>query len=223
MTMAFVLAMLAAQDKETPLALPLKGLTARCCEAPVREALAAIPHVKKVTLRKGGANYIADIVMEAGYGLPMSEIEKALAVAQEEMGDAMGTKYLVDEGLPSTAVHFYKTKGTADEAKLKKLDGFKSFKKGEGGFSALFDGAKVPTAAQVKKACGTEVTDLILSASKDGSRYACPKHADSVSPLPGKCPVCDIEMEKQTASKSTTTTQPSTATEEPKDGKKKGG
>lgn len=217
MTMAFVLAMLI--QEETPIQLPLNGLTARCCEAPVREALAGIPHVKKVTLKKGGPNYVAEIVMEAGYGLPMSAIEKAIAVAQEEMGDAMGTKYVVDASLSASAVHLFKTKGTMDESGLRKLAGFKSVKKHEGGFSVVFEGKTVPTAAEVKKACGAEVTDLILAAAKDGARYSCPKHPDAVSPVPGKCPECKGAFEKQTAG---TTVQPSTSTTEEKP-KKKGG
>lgn len=163
-----------------------------------------MPNVESAKLAQRGGLYDAAVVMKKGHALPMSEVEKALAAADREMGDAMGTKYEVDASLALANVHFLKTKAKPDEAKLKealaKLPGFKSVAVTDAGASPAFEGDKQPTLADVRKAFPFEVTDVYLAASRDGARYACPMHPDKASAAPGKCPTCDMDMVKGPAS-----------------------
>lgn len=218
--------MLAAPaDDPAPVTVPLKGLKARCCEKPVQEALAAIPNVKSATLRANGKLYYADIVMGGPQGLSISEIGKALAVADKEMGEAMGTKYLVDESLSLSAAYLFRTEAEPNEGKLKsalgKLPGFKSVRAFKTGFTVLAEGAKIPTIADVKKACGVEVTDVLLAASKDGTRYFCPSHPEATSLTKGTCATCETDMIKILVTAGGKTTEPTPTPDG--GGKKKGG
>ncbi|MBI2901063.1 MAG: hypothetical protein HYY17_12830 [Planctomycetes bacterium] len=199
------MASLLMSTENPPLTIPLKGLTAKCCEKPVEEALGRMPNVESVKLRKDGSLYYADISLKAGYGVPISEIDKALGEANKEMGDAMGTKYVLDDSLLLSQVHLFKTKNEPEESKIKsalsKLPGFKVVVKQKTGFTVVFEGEKQPTAVQVRKGCGVEVTDVILAASKDGARYSCPMHPETASPAPGKCPECGMDMYKVATSR----------------------
>ncbi len=210
-------------DDPAPVTLPLKGLKAKCCEKPVEEALAAIPNVKSATLRSRDC---AEIVMSGPRGLAMSEIDKALAVANKEMGEAMGTKYAVGDSLSLGSAYFFKTEAEPHEGKLKsalgRLPGFKSVRTFKTGFTVLCEGAKIPTVAEVKKACGVAVTDVLLGASKDGARYFCPSHPEATSLTKETCPTCETDMMKiLVTAGGKTTTEPSPTPDG--GGKKKGG
>lgn len=219
--------MLAAPaDDPAPVTLPLKGLKAKCCEKPVEEALAAIPNVKSATLRANGKLYYADIVISGPRGVAMSEISKALAVADKEMGDAMGTKYFVDDSLSLSAAYLFRTEAEPNEGKLKsalgRLSGFKSVRAFKTGFTVLCEGAKIPTVADVKKACGVPVTDVLLAASKDGARYFCPSHPEATSLTKETCATCETDMIKiLVTAGGKTTTEPAPTPDG--GGKKKGG
>ena len=72
--------------------IQLKGL-APWCGASVERALGKIPGVDRATLRKAGKLYYIDVVMQSGWRPTNSDIDKALARANKEMGDQVGTKY----------------------------------------------------------------------------------------------------------------------------------
>ena len=206
-----------------PITIPLKGLVGGCCEAPVEQALGKIENVESVELRKAGSLYDANIVMREGDGLATSEIDKALKVANKNMGDRMGTTYAVDDSLSLSVVHLIKTKSEPDEAKLKdrlgKLKGFKSSWTAKVGFGIVFEGKKQATLADVKKAAGVEVTDVILAASKDGARYYCPMHPEDVNATAATCPICDMDMSKIAAGSAAATARKDPTEDRPKGGK----
>jgi hypothetical protein len=105
-------------------------------------------------------------------------------------------------------VRLFRTRNRPDEAILKeslgKLGGFKAVRIYEGGFAPSFAGKNLPSIEAVKDAVKNGarvfVTDLVLGASHEGRRYACPMHPEKVSALPVKCPVCGMKMEKLDAS-----------------------
>ena len=226
-----LLALPAAAQETDSIALPLDGLRGGCCEGPVESALSKIENVVSVKLRESGDLYYADIVMKSGCGLPLSEVKKALDAENGDkngMAKAMGTKYLVfEKSISLSMVHLFRTKAEPNQTKLegalKKLSGYKGVAKSRIGFSVIFEGDKQATYEEIKKGCGVEVTDVILAASKEGARYSCPMHPEVASPIPGKCPLCEMALEKVAASSGSKTT----STEEtPKPngggGKKKG-
>lgn len=138
------------------------------------------------------------MVVKPGHTLAMSEIRKALAVADRQMGDQMGTKYAVDESLSLSFVHVFRTRAEPDELKLKeslgKLPGFKTAWKYKEGFGVAFEGAPQPTLRDIQNASGIEVVDVLLAPSKDGKRYFCPMHPDLASPVPSECSVCRMKL-----------------------------
>lgn len=142
--------------------------------------------------------------MKGGQGLAMSEVKKALDVANRQMGDSMGTKYVVDDSLAPAYVHLFKVKTEPEEGRLKeslaKLPGYKSNWKYKEGFGVAFVGTKQPTASEIAKACGLEVVDLILGPSRGGVRYFCPMHPEKTAAAAQTCPVCQMKMMEIAAS-----------------------
>lgn len=128
----------------------------------------------------------------------MSDVKRALALANRQMGDQMGTKYEVDRALALSNVHLFKTKTEPDEAKLKeslgKLPGYKSSWKYKEGFGVAFEGDRQPGISDVQGAAGIEITDLILGPSRAGVRYFCPMHPHKTAAGGGTCPVCQMKM-----------------------------
>ena len=201
MTLLLLAALSWVQETDLPIAIPLKGLMAGCCEKPVQEELARVAGVKSAAVKKAGGAYVAEVVMKPGSGLPLSAVEKALAKATEGMGKAMGTNYEIDPSFAAAWVHLFTTKEKPDEAKLKEalgnLKGFSSVKALGSGFRVAFEGKEQATVADVRKA--VETTDAILAASKDGARWSCPMHPDVVHPVPMKCPKCGMDLVKVAA------------------------
>lgn len=136
--------------------------------------------------------------MREGHGLAMSEVKRALDVANRQMGDQMGTKYEVDRSLALSNVHLFKTKTEPDEVKLKaslgKLPGYKSSWKYKEGFGVAFEGDRQPGISEVQGAGGLEVIDLVLGPSKGGVRYFCPMHPHQTAAAGLACPVCQMKM-----------------------------
>jgi hypothetical protein len=207
------------QETDVPIAIPLKGLMAGCCEKPVQEELARVEGVKSAAVKKAGGAHVAEVVMKPGAGLPLSAVEKALAKATEGMGKAMGTAYAVDASFAAAWVHLFTTREKPDEAKLQealgKLKGFSSVKVAGSGFRVAFEGKEQATVAEVRKA--VETTDAILAATKDGARGSCPMHPDVVNPAPMKCPTCNMDLERVSAA------APPAAPAKPAGAEKKGG
>jgi hypothetical protein len=166
--------------------------------------------VQSAKVRQDGGRHSAEVVMKRGHGLSMSEIDKALEVANREMGDPMGTTYKLAGSLDLSSAHFFKTQAAPNEAKLKeslgKLKGFDSVSTSKAGFGVVFKGDKTPTLAEVKKASGAEVTDVVLAGAKDGARYSCAMHPEKASAVAGKCPVCEMDMTKVAATQVTAST-----------------
>ncbi len=185
------------QDPAPLLWMPLKGLSAPCCEDPVRNELKKIDAIKSVSVEKRGDSYWAGINLKPGLTLKTTSVEKALAKATEGMGKMMGTTYEISPNLSAALVWEYRTEAPPDEAKLKEaLAKFEaSVTVSKTGFRAVF-AKEPPSAADVRAAAGVKVTDVLLAASKDGARYTCAKHPDVVNALPGACPGCGKALEK---------------------------
>lgn len=188
-----------AQDQDsTPITIPLKGLVGACCEKPVEQALAKMENVSSVTLGKSGSVYQASVVMRIGFGLPMSDVKKALNAANRQMGDQMGTKYEMDDSLSLAYVHLFKVKTEPEEGALKeslaKLPGYKSSWKYKEGFGVAFEGAKQPAVSEIVKASRLEMIDLVLGPSKGGARYFCPMHPERTAATASSCPSCRMKM-----------------------------
>lgn len=196
MWISFALACALLQDSQD-VVVPIKGLTAECCEKPVEKALAKIASVESVKLRKDGSLYLATLGTKEMRAVRFSEIDKALAEATREMGEAMGTKYEVDGSLGVEFVHYYLAKEDQDPEALRKalrdLPGYANAKGKDKMFQAWFVGPKLPTFGDVRKAVPLE--DAVLAPTQDGKRYLCPKHPDRVSAVPAKCPDCSADME----------------------------
>ncbi|GEM_PF-5193275 len=183
-------------DKDQVVVLPLRGLTARCCEEPVRKALASLPSVEAVTVVLDGKSYRAEVRLKVGSVLKLTEIDKALEPANRDMGAKMGTKYEVDGGATVEILHYVLVKDSLDKTeatrKLSELSSFKGVQVHEQVVAPLFVGPKLPTLDQLRGALS--VTDFAFAPQKDGVRYMCRIHLDHAAALPGKCTACQMEL-----------------------------
>jgi len=191
---ALLLAAMIQEKGATPVTIQLEGLMGACCEKPVQAALAKMDGVGSAKLESDGELVAAKIVLKGPRGLALSEIDRALEGPNKGMGAQMGTTYEVVGELGMQDVYLIKTKAKPDEAKLtdslRMLDGFKSVKVIDGGFLPVFQGEKVSTLAQVKKAAVAEIVDVVLAPQIGGFRYWCPMHPDVVSATEVDCPKC---------------------------------
>ncbi|MBI2901414.1 MAG: hypothetical protein HYY17_14610 [Planctomycetes bacterium] len=190
-------------DKDKTIVVPLRGLKAQCCEMPVSKALAALPGVQSCTVKVRGDLYVAEIVFKSCDVLRLSDIEKGLAAANKEMGDAMGTRYEVDGSMSVECVHYLVPSEKPAEETVKKalsgLPGFQCTVVKERSIVAVFEGEKIPTLADLRAALSP--ADVVFAPQKDGRRFVCPRHQNCVSATPMKCCECGTEMEKVQASR----------------------
>lgn len=196
--------------------VPLEGMYGDCCERFIAEALLQADEVAVVSFDKAGAVTNARIGLKRGHGLALSTVDKALTLANIHLRSHTGTRYGIAKSLSLAEVHFFRTRGRPDEAQLReslgKLPGFRTVRVYEGGFAPSFVGKTLPSIEAVKdeiqkdavrKGMGSlrvTVTDLILVASHEGARYACPVHPEKAAARPAKCPVCGMAMERIEAS-----------------------
>lgn len=222
MTLVTALSALVMWREDPAVTVPLTGVLAKCCEEPVRTGLSGADGVSSVALRKTAGGYEADLALKEGKTVSLAALTKSLEEPNRGMGADMGTTYAVGDSLSSSFVHFYKTASRPDEAKLKeafaKLEGFKSVWVTDGGYGAAFGGKSIPTLAEVRKAGGVEVSDVLLAALKDGVRYTCRKHPEHVRLAEGECPTCKAKLEKVAAGDTPAPSAPAKAEEGPKKG-----
>lgn len=196
--------------------VPLEGLYGKCCERLVAEALHKAEGVALVSFDKAGGITNARIGLKRGFGLALSSVDKALIEANTHLRSHTGTRYGIAKSLSLTEVHFFRTRFRPDEVQLReslgKLPGFRTVRVYEGGFSPSFVGKNLPSVEAVKdevtkdamkrgwRTLRVAITDLILAASREGARYACPMHPENASALPIPCPECGMKMERVEAS-----------------------
>jgi hypothetical protein len=187
--------------------VPIEGLAGPCCETIVLRAFSKIAHVRKVSVARDALLHRMRFTLENGHGLPLTSIESALTEANTHLKDHLGVRYRVAKSLDLTQVHLFRTgrRGQGDlERALKTVPGFRSVRIYEGGFAPCFVGMDLPSVGRVKEAVSKEagfgVVDLILAPSQDGTRYACPLHPDKAQAAPGRCPICNMNLETLAAS-----------------------
>lgn len=196
--------------------VPLEGLYGKCCERWVGEALLKAEGVASVSFEKAAGITNARIGLKRGHGLALSSVDKALTEANTHLRTHTGTRYGIAKSLGLVEVHFFRTRFRPDEAQLweslGKLPGFRTVRVYEGGFAPSFVGKNLPSIEAVKDELSKDamkrgwrtlrvaVTDLVLAASREGARYACPVHPEKASALPANCPECGMRMERVDAS-----------------------
>lgn len=206
----------AQADAPKVVTIPLEGLVGSCCERLVSEALLKAGEVAQVTFEKTDGVTIARIGLKTGHGLAVSCVDKALFEANTHLRSHTGTRYGIAKSLSLTEVHYFRTRSRPVEAQLReslgKLPGFRTVRIYEGGFSPSFVGKNLPSIDAVKdtvvkdavkkgaRADSVAVTDLVLAASQEGARHACPMHPEKASPLQVRCPACGMKMERVEAS-----------------------
>lgn len=197
LALATLLAAAAQGEHEHSITVPIKGIATPDQAKTVQEALARIDGVKSVALRKVDPHYEADLVTHCPVGLPLSEIEKALAATtlQVEM----------DVSLDLAFVHYFVTKEKPERGKLgdglSKLKGYRLFWTTQDGFGVVIDADQPASHFDVRKAAGLTVTDLVLAPQKGGFRYYCLVHTRQVSPVPASCGTCKSQMSRVSATR----------------------
>lgn len=175
----------ATEVRPARIAIPLKGLAAPCCEAPVERALGGIPGVDSVRLRKRDGRYVADLVMKKGKIPTHSDVDKALAAATREMGDRMGTTYEVDGPFPETP-------SSVDD---------------QGNPEGVRTSTNLPgVAPAVEKGKPTEAhapADFPGTETAVEGTYVCPMKDGGERATPGPCPVCGMRLHERQFVRST--------------------
>lgn len=184
--------------EEPILEIPIRGLTARCCEAPVLEAIQAIPGVKGASLRRADDVYLARLALRPGETVRLSALEKALEQANRKMGDAMGTRYAVDDSVSLEFAYLFLAEGTPEPAELEGLPGFRSVSAVKGGFRPVFRGEALPTLSKIRETIA--FSDVVFAPSREGVRFVCAKHPEQVFTEGGSCPDCGSALERLEAS-----------------------
>lgn len=180
--------------------VPIRGLTARCCEAPVVDALETIPAVERASLRRVADVHLARLVLREGETVRLSEVDQALEQANRKMGDAMGTRYAVDGSLNLEFAYLFIVKDAPGELerRLEELPSFRSVSRVPDGFRPVFRGERLPKLAEVMEVIA--FSDVVLAPVGQGVRYVCPDHPARVFATAGSCSECNSRLERFEAS-----------------------